>query len=82
MAEAFRGLSAAPAGGQPTAPAFVLFVGGIAVVFGALMVWVELLIRAAAVYVAVLFLPLALASLAWPAIAHWCRPLSKREPCP
>ena len=32
-------------------------------------------IRAAAVYVAVLFLPLALASLAWPAIAHWCRRL-------
>ena len=40
-----------------------------------MMVWVELLIRAAAVYVAVLFLPLALASLAWPAIAHWCRRL-------
>ena len=33
------------------------------------------MIRAAAVYVAVLFLPLALASLAWPAIAHWCRRL-------
>ena len=69
------GLSATSATGQPTAPAFVLFVGGLAVVFGALMVWVELLIRAAAVYVAVLFLPLALASLAWPAIAHWCRRL-------
>ncbi len=62
-------------GGEPSAPAFVMFVGGLAVVFGALMVWVELLIRAAAVYVAVLFLPLALASLAWPAIAHWCRRL-------
>ena len=42
---------------------------------GAVLVWVELLVRAAAVYVAVLFLPLALASLAWPAIAHWCRRL-------
>jgi hypothetical protein len=62
-------------GGQPSAPAFVMFMGGLAVVFGALLVWVELLIRAAAVYVAVLFLPLALASLAWPAIAHWCRRL-------
>ncbi len=31
--------------------------------------------RAAAVYVAVLFLPLALASLAWPAVSHWCRRL-------
>jgi hypothetical protein len=38
-------------------------------------VWVELLIRSSAVYVAVLFLPLALASLAWPAISHWCRRL-------
>jgi hypothetical protein len=56
-------------------PAFVLFVGGIVVVVGALLVWIELLIRSAAVYVAVLFLPLALASLAWPAIAHWCRRL-------
>jgi hypothetical protein len=56
-------------------PAFVLFIGALAVVFGALLVWVELLIRSSAVYVAVLFLPLALASLAWPAISHWCRRL-------
>jgi len=69
------GLSGSPSGGQPTAPAFVVFVGALAVVVGAMLVWVELLIRAAAVYVAVLFLPLALASLAWPAIAHWCRRL-------
>jgi hypothetical protein len=68
-------LSGATAAGQPTAPTFVVFVGGLAVVFGALMVWIELLIRSAAVYVAVLFLPLALASLAWPAIAHWTRRL-------
>jgi hypothetical protein len=61
--------------GQSSAPGFVLFLGGLAVVFGALLVWIELLIRAAAVYVTVLFLPLALASLAWPAIAHWCRRL-------
>jgi hypothetical protein len=60
---------------QPAAPAFVVFLGSLVVVFGALLVWIELLIRAAAVYVAVLFLPLALASLAWPAIAHWCRRL-------
>jgi hypothetical protein len=57
------------------APSFVLCLGSIAVVVGAVMVWVELLLRAAAVYVAVLFLPLALASLAWPAIAHWSRRL-------
>jgi hypothetical protein len=75
LASVAKGLSNSSANGQPTAPAFVVFVGGLVVVFGALMVWVELLIRAAAVYVAVLFLPLALASLAWPAIAHWCRRL-------
>ncbi len=74
LASVATGLSATGAA-QPSAPAFVMFLGGLAVVFGALMVWVELLIRAAAVYVAVLFLPLALASLAWPAIAHWCRRL-------
>jgi hypothetical protein len=68
-------LSGATAAGQPSAPTFVVFLGGLAVVFGALMVWIELLIRSAAVYVAVLFLPLALASLAWPAIAHWTRRL-------
>jgi len=68
-------LSGASAAGQPGAPTFVVFLGGLAVVFGALMVWIELLIRSAAIYVAVLFLPLALASLAWPAIAHWTRRL-------
>jgi hypothetical protein len=76
MSTVLAGLSGPLAAtGQPSAPAFVVFLGALAVVVGAVMVWVELLIRAAAVYVAVLFLPLALASLAWPAIAHWCRRL-------
>ncbi|MGO8870667.1 MAG: hypothetical protein ACLQPH_04560 [Acidimicrobiales bacterium] len=68
-------LSVAQSAGAGGVPAFVLFLGALAVVIGALLVWVELMIRAAAVYVAVLFLPLALASLAWPAISHWCRRL-------
>lgn len=68
-------LAPAQAVGQPGAPTFVLFLGGIAVVAGAVLVWLELLLRSAAVYVAVLFLPLALAALAWPAIAHWSRRL-------
>ncbi len=75
MASVLTGLSAGSVSGQPPAPAFLLFLGALAVVVGAVLVWVELLVRAAAVYVAVLFLPLALASLAWPAIAHWCRRL-------
>ncbi len=69
-------LSPAAVAGQPGTPTFVLFLGGIAVVLGAVLVWIELLLRAAAVYVAVLFLPLALAGLAWPAISHWSRRLA------
>jgi hypothetical protein len=75
MSPVIIGLSAGSAAGIPGVPTFLLFLGALAVVVGAVLVWVELLIRAAAVYVAVLFLPLALASLAWPAISHWCRRL-------
>ena len=75
MSSVVTGLSDSSAAGIPGVPTFVLFLGALAVVVGAVLVWVELLILAAAVYVAVLFLPLALASLAWPAIAHWCRRL-------
>jgi len=56
-------------------PAFVVMLGGLLVAIGAFLLWVELLVRAAAVYVAVLFLPLGLASLVWPAVSHWCRRL-------
>ncbi len=56
-------------------PAFVLLLVALLVALGALALWVELLLRAAAVYVAVLFLPLALGSLVWPAISHLCRRL-------
>ena len=42
----------------------------------ALTLWLELVVRAAAVSVAVLFLPLALAALVWPPVAHWCRRLA------
>ena len=75
LAPVIVALSGATTTGASGVPAFVLFLGSLAVVLGAVMVWVELLIRSAAVYVAVLFLPLALASLAWPAISHWCRRL-------
>lgn len=64
------------AGGPQSPPTFVILLGGLLVAIGAFALWVELLVRAAAVYVAVLFLPLALASLVWPAISHWCRRLA------
>jgi len=69
------GLAGQAAGGIPGTPTFVTLLGGLFVCFGALLLWVELLVRAAAVYVATLFFPLALASLVWPAISQWCRRL-------
>lgn len=59
----------------PSLPGFVLGLGALLVVAGALMLWLEMIVRSAAVYVAVLFLPLAMASLVWPAVSHWCRRL-------
>jgi hypothetical protein len=63
--------------GQPGAPAFVLFLSGLVVVFAAALLWLEMVVRTAAIYVAVLFLPLALATLVWPSISHWCRRLTE-----
>jgi type IV secretion system protein TrbL len=68
-------LSGQIAAGEPSVPAFVVLLGALFVSFGALLLWIELLVRAAAVYVATLFFPLALASLVWPAISQWCRRL-------
>jgi hypothetical protein len=56
-------------------PTFVMTVGALLIVLGAFVLWLELLVRSAAIYAAVLFLPLAMASLMWPAISHWCRRL-------
>jgi hypothetical protein len=57
-------------------PGFAVFIGGLLVALAALVLWLELVVRAAAVSVAVLFLPLALAALVWPSVAHWCRRLA------
>lgn len=53
-----------------------VFVAGLLaflVVLGGVCLWLELLLRSAAIYVAVFFLPLALAGLVWPATSHWAR---------
>ncbi|HVB90592.1 MAG TPA: hypothetical protein VND70_00670 [Acidimicrobiales bacterium] len=68
-----KGLIAAV--GAPGVATFVLLMVGLLVAVAAFVLWLELLIRAAAVYVAVLFLPLALATLVWPSVSHWCRRL-------
>jgi hypothetical protein len=60
----------------PGVPAFIVFIAGILVAMTALVLWLELVVRAAAVSAAALFLPLALAGLVWPALSHWCRRLA------
>ncbi len=60
---------------DPTIASFVLLLIALLIAVAAFVLWLELLIRAAAVYVAVLFLPLALATLVWPAVSHWCKRL-------
>jgi hypothetical protein len=57
-------------------PAFIVFATGSLVAAVALVLWLELVVRAAAVAAATLFLPLALAALVWPAVSHWCRRLA------
>ncbi|HET6750035.1 MAG TPA: hypothetical protein VFL71_12330, partial [Actinomycetes bacterium] len=76
MADAGSSLAALGAGTlNPTAPVFGVLLGALIVVLGALSIWLELLLRAAAIYISVLFLPLALAAMIWPAGWRWCRRL-------
>ena len=70
-ADALRGLQ----GGESSA-LFAVFLGAVVMAVGAVVVWIELLVRQAAIYVAVLFLPLAIAGLVWPATSHWCKRLA------
>ncbi len=50
---------------------FLAFLIGVLIVAGALTLWVELLMREAAVYVIVLMLPLVFAAFVWPARRIW-----------
>ncbi len=63
-------------GGSAT-PAFVLLLAAAAVALAGLALWLELVIRAAAIYVAVAFLPLVLVTMVWPALASWSRRLAE-----
>jgi hypothetical protein len=57
-------------------PGFVVFIAAVVVAVSALILWLELVVRAAAISAAALFLPLTLAALVWPAASHWCRRLA------
>jgi hypothetical protein len=76
MSDAGGALASLGAGSvNPAAPVFGILLGALVVTLGALSIWLELLLRAAAIYISVLFLPLALAAMIWPAGWRWCRRL-------
>jgi len=52
-------------------PVFAVFIAGIFTVFGAFVLWIELILRDAGINLSVLFLPLAFATMVWPRIARW-----------
>ncbi|MGH9131761.1 MAG: hypothetical protein ACRDWV_08855, partial [Acidimicrobiales bacterium] len=58
-------------------PIMVVFSVVLILAFGAFLLWVELMIRAAAIDAAVLFMPLMLAGLVWPATARLSRRLGE-----
>lgn len=68
-------LSGVGAVGGPAAPSFAIFFGALLLVVGSFSVWLELLIRSAAVTAAVFFLPMILAGLVWPAAMRWTKRL-------
>ncbi len=56
-------------------PGFLLFLGGLITALATFVVWLELIMREAAIYVTVAFLPLCFAAMVWDRTAHWCRRL-------
>ncbi len=60
------GNPASEAEGAVATPVFVTFLAAIIGAFAAFFVWIELLMRDAAVYVSALFMPLAMAASIWP----------------
>lgn len=59
------------------APAFVTLVVSLLVVAGAFLLWIEMVLRSAAVDATTLFLPLALVTMTWPAASRIARRLSE-----
>jgi hypothetical protein len=75
--QALSPVSAAFGAAGGAAPSFAVLLAAIVVAVAGLTLWLEMAVRSAAVSVAVLFLPLVMAALLWPAVAHWCRRLGE-----
>jgi hypothetical protein len=75
---AFQGLGdVLSATNNTTLAPFVLFLSSLVVSLLSLLVWLELTMREASVYVAVAFLPLTLVAGVWERTAHWSRRLTE-----
>jgi len=56
-------------------PLFGIFLGAIILAIGAFVLWLEMIIRDAAVYIALFFLPLTFVAMIWPATSRWAKRL-------
>jgi hypothetical protein len=72
-----RAAGVAGLGVPGSAPVMVTLLAGAAAIVAGLLLWIELLLREAAVYAALLFFPLALAGLAWEPSRRWARRLAE-----
>jgi hypothetical protein len=57
-------------------PGLVLFLSAGLMALLALVIWIELVLREATIYVAVTFLPIAFVAMVWRPTAHWARRLT------
>ena len=56
---------------------FALFIVALVIAVCALLLWIELVVRQAAVLVGTLFLPVGFAGMVWESTAHWLRQLAE-----
>jgi hypothetical protein len=56
-------------------PLFGIFLGAIILAIGAFVLWLEMIIRDAAIYIALFFLPLTFVAMIWPTTSRWARRL-------
>ena len=56
-------------------PLFGIFLGAIILAIGAFVLWLEMVIRDAAIYIALFFLPLTFIAMIWPATSRFARRL-------
>lgn len=73
----FSDRSASTAFGAAVGSTIVTLIFAIMVLLASIAVWIELILRNAVIYVAVLFLPITLAASVWPALRSWSTNLTK-----